>query len=40
VKKGVKCPLDQEDLIRAIIIKEALEKIGCTEEKYKKTDKV
>ena len=35
IKKGVKCPQDQEDLIRAIIIKEALEKIGCTVDRLK-----
>lgn len=29
IKNGTKCPVDQEDLIRAIILKETLEKIGC-----------
>lgn len=39
IKTGVKCPADQEDFVRAIIFKEALEKIQCTHDKAQKPAK-
>ena len=35
VKAGTKCPQEQEDLIRALILKDALDKLGCTYDKMK-----
>jgi hypothetical protein len=40
IKTGVKCPQDKEDLIRALILKEALEKIGCTYENFEEANKI
>lgn len=40
VKSGTKCPQEQEDLIRALILKDALEKLKCTESNYKKPEKL
>ena len=36
VKNGVKCPQDKEELIRALILKDSLEKLGCTYEMFNK----
>lgn len=40
IKTGVKCPQEKEDLVRALVIKDALETIGCTYQKYENTDLV
>lgn len=40
IKTGMMCPQDHEELIRALILKDALEKLDCTYEKFKDTDKI
>ena len=30
LKTGVKCPQEYEELVRCLILKDALEKLGCT----------
>lgn len=40
IKTGVKCPQEKEDLVRAHILKDALEKMGCTMEKYSNASKI
>ena len=35
LKTGTKCPPDKEDLIRGLILKDSLEKLGCTYKKFK-----
>jgi len=37
---GVKCPQEKEELIRAHIIKDSLEKIGCTIENLEDASKI
>ena len=36
IKNGIKCPQEKEELIRAHVLKEALEKIGCSKDKLDK----
>ena len=40
IKTGVKCPQEKEDLIRALILKEALETMGCTYQNYQETNQI
>ena len=40
VKAGTKCPPEHEDLIRCLILRDALEKIGCTFENYSMADRI
>lgn len=40
VKTGVKCPAEKEDLIRALILKELLEKLDCTYQKFNETNQI
>ena len=40
VGTGVKCPQEKEDLIRALIIKDALEKLGCTYQEFKDANQI
>jgi hypothetical protein len=40
VKTGVKCPQEKEELIRALILKEALEKLGCTYAMFTEASKI
>ena len=40
VKTGVKCPSEFEELARALILQDALEKLGCTYQNLKKTNKI
>jgi hypothetical protein len=32
VKNGVKCPVERENIVRALLLKDHLEAIGCTQE--------
>ena len=32
VKSGVKCPVEKESIVRAFLLKDHLEAIGCTQE--------
>ena len=40
IQTGTKCPEEFEDLVRAMVIKECLDKIGCTYDKIKEVSKV
>lgn len=40
VKTGVKCPQEKEELIRCLILKEALDKLGCTYENFTEASKI
>lgn len=40
VKTGVKCPQEKEELIRCLILKDALEKLGCTYENFTDANKI
>lgn len=40
IKTGIKCPQDKEELVRSLILKDCLEKLGCTYEKFKKTNQI
>jgi hypothetical protein len=40
VKTGVKCPQEKEELIRSLILKEALDKLGCTYENFTEANKI
>lgn len=40
VKSGTKCPSENEDLVRALILKDTLEKLGCTYSKFSEVSKV
>lgn len=40
IKTGLKCPQEKEELIRSLILKEALEKLGCTYENFKEANKI
>lgn len=40
VKTGVKCPQEKEELIRGLILKEALEKLGCTYQNFSEANKI
>lgn len=32
IQNGLKCPVDKENLVRAMILKDHLEQLGCTLE--------
>jgi hypothetical protein len=36
VKSGVKCPAERENIVRALLLKDHLEAIGCTQEELRR----
>ena len=40
VQTGTKCPEEMEDLVRAMVVKECLDKVGCTYDQMKEVSKI